>query len=85
VETLYRITRCMPQPKGVIRFTEANINNFEIRIKGEASQSPPIGQFNLAINKSDELTRFKFTASPPRNTDKGWQFDIQGAVPQVSQ
>ena len=85
VETLYRITRCMPQPKGVIRFTEANITNFEIRIKGEASQSPPIGQFNLAINKSDELTRFKFTPSPPRNTDKGWQFDIQGEVPQVSQ
>lgn len=85
VETLYRITRCMPQPKGVIRLREANINNNEIRIKGEASQAPPIGQFSFAINKSDELTRFKFTSPPPTNTSKGWEFVIQGAVPQEQQ
>ncbi|MFY7817229.1 MAG: hypothetical protein ACOVRB_02585 [Akkermansiaceae bacterium] len=85
VETLYRITRCMPQPKGIIRLREANINNNEIRIKGESSQAPPIGQFSFAINKSEELTRFKFTAPPPNNTSKGWEFVIQGAVPQEQQ
>ncbi|TAE92094.1 MAG: hypothetical protein EAZ81_03935 [Verrucomicrobia bacterium] len=82
VETLYRITKCMPMPKGVIRLREANIGNNEIRIKGEANQSPPIGQFSYAINKSAELSRFKFTAPPPSNTAKGWTFEIQGAVPQ---
>ena len=85
VETLYRITRCMPQPKGVIRLREAQINNNEIRIKGEASQAPPIGQFSFAINKSTELTRFKFSAPPPTNTAKGWEFVIQGAVPMEQQ
>ncbi len=85
VETLYRITRCMPQPKGVIRLREANINNNEIRIKGEASQAPPVGQFSFAINKSEELMRFKFTSPPPTNTSKGWEFVIQGAVPQEQQ
>lgn len=85
VETLYRITRCMPLPKGVIRLREATINNNEIRLLGEASQAPPIGQFSFAINKSEELTRFKFSASPPKNTAKGWEFDIQGAVPQEQQ
>jgi hypothetical protein len=82
VEILYRITKCMPMPKGVIRLREANISNDEIRIRGEANQSPPIGQFSYAINKSSELTRFKFTAPPPSNTAKGWTFEIQGAVPQ---
>lgn len=85
VETLYRITRCMPQPKGVVRLTDANINNNEIRIKGQSNQAPPIGQFSFAINKSEELTRFKFTAPPPSNTQKGWEFTIQGAVPQNQQ
>ena len=82
VETLYRITQCMPLPKGVIRLREASISNNEIRIKGEASQSPPIGQFSYAINKSADLTRFKFSAPPPSNSAKGWTFEIQGAVPQ---
>lgn len=82
VEILYRITKCMPMPKGVIRLREASISNNEIRIEGEANQSPPIGQFSYAINKSSELSRFKFSAPPPSNSTKGWKFQIQGAVPQ---
>lgn len=85
VETLYRITRCMPQPKGVVRLTEATINNNEIRIEGQSDQAPPIGQFSFQINKSNDLTRFKFTAPPPTNSAKGWEFVIQGAVPQEQQ
>lgn len=85
VETLLRITRCMPQPKGVIRLTDATINNNEITIKGVASQPTPYGQFNLQINKSEELSRFKFASSPLNNTAKGAEFVIQGAVPQESQ
>lgn len=85
VETLYRVTRCMPMPKGVIRLTDATINNNEIRIKGVSNQPSPIGQFSFAINKSEELTRFKFSAPPPTNTAKGWEFVIQGAVPQQQQ
>lgn len=85
VEILYRITKCMPYPKGTVRFREATINNNEIRIKGQSNQSPPIGTFSLAINKSDELSRFKFTSPPPSNTAKGWEFTIDGAVPQEQQ
>lgn len=82
VETLYRITQCMPMPKGVIRLREASIGNDEIIIKGESNQSPPIGQFSYSINKSDQLTRFKFSAPPPNNNANGWTFEIRGAVPQ---
>jgi hypothetical protein len=86
VETLYRISLCMPPQKGVIRFSEASINNNEIRIKGIASQPTAFGQFNFAINKSEDLTRrFKFTSSPPNNTSKGVEFVLQGAVPQEAQ
>jgi hypothetical protein len=85
VETLYRITRCMPQPKGVVRFTEATINTNEIRIRGLSSRPEPVGQFNYAINKSEELTRFKFSSPQPSNTSKGVEFVIQGAVPQEKQ
>lgn len=85
VETLYRITRCMPLPKGVIRLSDATISNNEIRIKGVSSQPTPYGQFNLAINKSEELTRFKFSSAPPNNTAKGVEFVISGAIPQQAQ
>jgi hypothetical protein len=85
VENLLRITRSMPQPKGVVRFTEATINANEIRIKGNADNAPPIGQFSFAINKNEELSRYKFVAPPPNNTSKGWEFTIQGAVPQEAQ
>jgi hypothetical protein len=85
VETLYRITRCMPQPKGVVRLSEATINANEIRIKGVTNKPESIGQFNFAINKSEELTRFKFDSPPPNNTSKGTEFVIQGAVPQEQQ
>lgn len=85
VETLYRITRCMPQPKGVVRFTDATINTNEIRIKGICARPEPVGQFNYAINKSEELTRFKFSPQQPSNTSKGVEFVIQGAVPQEQQ
>ena len=85
VETLYRITRCMPMPKGVVRLTEAQINSNEIRIKGVTNKPESIGQFSFAINKSDELTRFKFDSPPPNNTSKGTEFILQGAVPQEQQ
>lgn len=85
VEVLYRITKCMPFPKGTVRFREATINNNEIRIKGQCNQSPPIGAFSLAINKSEELSRYKFSSPPPNNTAKGWEFTIDGAVPQEQQ
>jgi hypothetical protein len=84
VETLFRITKCMPAGGG-IRLRLAEISNDEIRLTGEAQSSPPIGQLSLAINKSSELTRFKFAASPPANTPKGWEFTITGAVPQANE
>ena len=70
---------------GGIRLRLAEISNDEIRLTGEAQSSPPIGQLSLAINKSSELTRFKFAASPPANTPKGWEFTITGAVPQANE
>jgi hypothetical protein len=85
VEILYRITRSMPQPKGVVRLSEATINANEIRIKGVTNKPEAIGQFNFTINKSEELTRYKFDSPPPNNTSKGTEFVIQGAVPQEQQ
>jgi hypothetical protein len=75
----------MPQPKGVVRLSEATINANEIRIKGVTNKPEAIGQFNFTINKSEELTRYKFDSPPPNNTSKGTEFVIQGAVPQEQQ
>jgi len=84
VETLFRITRCIA-PGSRVRLREAQISNNELRIKGQCDQAPPIGALSLAINKSDQLRRFKFNAAPPSNTAKGWEFAIEGTVPHQQQ
>jgi len=80
LETLHRISRCLP-PTGGVRLRTAEISNQEVRIVGEAPMPGPIGQLNFAINKSDQLTRFKFRPSQPTNTPKGWEFTTVGEIP----
>jgi hypothetical protein len=84
VETLFRITKCMPAGGG-IRLRLAEISNDEVRLTGEAQSSPPIGQLSAGIKKSSELTRFNFSPANQTNTSKGWEFTITGAVPQANE
>lgn len=80
LETLHRISRCLP-PTGGVRLRTAEISNQEVRIVGEAPLPGPIGQLNFAINKNEQLSRFKFRPSQPTNTPKGWEFTTVGELP----
>jgi hypothetical protein len=84
VETLLRVSKCMPAAGG-IRLRKAEITNNEIRIVGESAQTGPIGQLNAAIKSSDELQRFKFVYGSPSTSANGWEFTTVGALPLQTQ
>jgi hypothetical protein len=84
VDILLRIARCIPNNSG-LRLRTAEISATEIKLIGEAPQLPAVNQFDLALNKSNDLAAFEWSKPAPQQSTRGWEFVITGAVPTTGQ
>lgn len=80
VDILKRVADCIP-PNSGLRLKSAEISAREIKLQGEATQLPPVNQFNLKLTKNNELANFKWETPPPNSSTRGWDFVFTGAVP----
>jgi len=84
VELLFQCVRQIPANSG-LRLQSAELSSADdgrvnqIRLLGEAADPGPIQKFNLALNRSDRLSIFKWEMAPPQQTNKGnWGFTFTG-------
>jgi hypothetical protein len=84
VELLFQCMRQIPAGSGLrLQSTELSSGDDgrinQIRLVGEAAEPGPIQKFNLALNRSDRLSIFKWESAPPQQTNKGtWGFTFTG-------
>lgn len=88
VQLLFRCVRQIPAGAQV-RLETAELTSDDagrikqVRLKGEAPDPGPIQKFNLALNRSDLLSMFKWDNPPPQQTKKQtWGFTFVGARPE---
>lgn len=80
VDILKRVADCIP-PNSGLRLKSAEISATEIKLQGEASQLPPVNNFNLKLTKNNELTGFVWETPPPSSSTRGWDFVFTGSIP----
>ncbi|WP_193211681.1 PilN domain-containing protein [Luteolibacter marinus] len=82
VEILSRVARAIPRNSG-LRLKTAEINPGQIKLVGEAPQAAPISQFDLNLTKASYgLANYQWENPPPSNSNKGWNFNFTGIIPQ---
>ena len=77
IDILSRIHRAIPQNSG-LRMRTAEISAAQISLRGEAPQAPPVQQFSLALNRSNELAAFSWQNPEPSQSARGWEFVFTG-------
>jgi hypothetical protein len=57
-----------------------------IKLQGEVPQAAPFSQFKVNLNReSFKLTQYKWEDSVPTNSPKGWNFVLNGAIPDAEE
>ena len=83
VDILNRIARSIPPGSG-LRLTTAEISATEILIIGEAPQPQAVNQFSLNLTKNNDLAAFVWETPEPRQSNRGWAFRFNAAIPKVT-
>lgn len=84
VDIMFRIAKAIPSTGG-LRLKTAEITGGQIRLVGEAQQQPPIGAFSLNLtNPSYGLSAYKWETPPASNSSKGWDFQFNGTLPELT-
>ena len=83
VDILSRIARSIPPGSG-LRLTTAEISATEILIIGEAPQPQAVNQFSLNLTKNNDLAAFVWETPEPRQSNRGWAFRFNAAIPKVT-
>ncbi len=78
VDILSRIARNIPLNSN-LRLRTAEISANEIKLVGEAPQSPAVNQFSLRLNQSNELAGFTWQTPEPQQSARGWEFVFSAA------
>ena len=80
VDILYRISRCIP-PNSSLRLKTAEVTASEITLTGEAQQQAAVGQFSLALRKSNDLVGLIWQTPEASKSTRGWEFVYTAAPP----
>ncbi len=80
VDILNRVARAIP-PNSGLRLRTAEISANEVKLIGEAPQSPPVNQFSLALTRSNDLANFQWQTPEPNQSTRGWEFVFSGNTP----
>ncbi|MEI6605205.1 MAG: hypothetical protein WCP35_07835 [Verrucomicrobiota bacterium] len=80
VDILYRISRCIP-PNSSLRLKTAEVSANEISLTGEAQQQAAVGQFSLALRKSNDLVGLIWQTPEASKSIRGWEFVYTAAPP----
>jgi len=78
VDILSRVARNIPLNSN-LRLRTAEISAAEIKLVGEAPQSPAVNQFSLRLNQSNELAGFTWQTPEPQQSTRGWEFVFSAA------
>ena len=80
VDILLRISRCIP-PNSSLRLKTAEVTANEISLTGEAQQQAAVGQFSLALRKSNDLVGLVWQTPEASKSTRGWEFVYTAAPP----
>jgi len=85
VELMSRVAKAIPPNMG-LRLKAAEIDAGMIKLQGEVPQAAPFSQFKVNLNReSFGLTQYTWEDSVPTNSPKGWNFVLNGAIPNVEE
>jgi hypothetical protein len=85
VELMSRVAKAIP-PNSGLRLKAAEIDASMIKLQGEVPQAAPFSQFKVNLNReSFKLTQYKWEDSVPTNSPKGWNFVLNGAIPDAEE
>ena len=75
-----RISRCIP-PNSSLRLKTAEVTANEISLTGEAQHQAAVGQFSLALRKSNDLVGLVWQTPEASKSTRGWEFVYTAAPP----
>lgn len=85
IELVYRALSQVPR-EGGLRITQAIIQSGEIRLMGEAPDTTPTGQFELALSRSNDLAGYQWNnPAAMRKADGMWSFTFNGVPASATQ
>lgn len=85
VELMSRVAKAIP-PNSGLRLKAAEIDAAMIKLQGEVPQAAPFSQFKVNLNRdSFGLTQYDWEDSQPTNSPKGWNFVLNGAIPDAEE
>lgn len=85
VELMSRVAKAIP-PNSGLRLKAAELDAGMIKLQGEVPQAVPFSQFKVNLNReSFGLTQYEWEDSVPTNSPKGWNFVLNGAIPDAEQ
>lgn len=85
VELMSRVAKAIPPNTG-LRLKAAEIDAAMIKLQGEVPQAAPFSQFKVNLNREAfGLTQYDWEDSVPTNSPKGWNFGLNGAIPNAEE
>lgn len=85
VELMSRVAKAIPPNLG-LRLKAAEIDAAMIKLQGEVPQAAPFSQFKVNLNRdSFGLAQYDWEDSQPTNSPKGWNFVLNGAIPDAEE
>lgn len=81
VELFFHVVSSIP-PNSGLRLKSVELTAGEIKLIGNAPQSAPTTQFDLALSKKAELSAFKWQNPHANETNNNWEFTFTGSTVQ---
>lgn len=78
IEILHRIQSCIP-PNAGVRLTRAEINPYNIKLRGEAPSNEAVNQLQLKLKKNASLQRYDWGGIPnstPGKLGREFRYDV---------
>jgi hypothetical protein len=79
VEIIYRVVSQIPR-EGGLRLTRITVASRTVNVFGEAPNSPPTAQFDVALGRSSDLAGYEWQNQPAKQGNSGaWSFQYTGS------